>query len=73
LNCEYREIPEPYDVVVSGGGTAGAVAAIAAARQGKSVLLLENHGFLGGMATGGMVSQLWGLRMALIQKTLPEL
>ena len=60
MNCEYREIPEPYDVVVSGGGTAGAVAAIAAARQGKSVLLLENHGFLGGMATGGMVSQFMG-------------
>ncbi|MGE5508060.1 MAG: FAD-dependent oxidoreductase [Chitinophagales bacterium] len=47
-----------YDVVVAGGGTAGAVAAIAAARKGVSVLLLEQYGFLGGTATAGLVSPL---------------
>jgi hypothetical protein len=41
------------DVVVCGGGTGGALAAIAAARQGASTLLLEASTGLGGMGTGG--------------------
>ena len=41
------------DVVVAGGGTAGVVAAIAAARNGASVFLVERRGYLGGMMTGG--------------------
>ena len=40
-----------YDVVVIGGGPAGVVAAIAAARQGVSTLLVEQNGYLGGMLT----------------------
>ena len=35
------------DVVVAGGGPAGCAAAIAAARCGASVILLENCGCLG--------------------------
>jgi len=42
-----------YDVIVCGGGTAGAIAAIAAARQGAKTLLVEKNGFLGGTATMG--------------------
>lgn len=40
-----------YNVVVIGGGPAGTVAAIASARQGVSVLLVEQNGYLGGMLT----------------------
>ena len=44
------------DVLVCGGGIAGAAAALAAARQGKKVLLLEREYALGGLATLGLIS-----------------
>jgi len=43
------------DVVVVGGGPAGMSAAIAAARGGAKVTLLERYNHLGGLASGGMV------------------
>jgi hypothetical protein len=45
-----RALPliDSFDVVVAGGGTAGMVAAVAAARNGARVLLTERAGFLGG-------------------------
>ena len=42
------------DVVVVGGGLGGVSAALAAARAGSEVILLEANGFLGGVATAGM-------------------
>lgn len=45
-----------YDVVVCGGGPAGFIAAIAAARNGARTALVERYGFLGGMATIGYVN-----------------
>jgi hypothetical protein len=48
-----RARPE-VDVLVCGGGTAGAVAAIAAARTGAQTLLIDQHGHVGGMAATGM-------------------
>ncbi len=44
------------DVAVIGGGPAGVCAAVAAARTGAEVILLERAGFLGGTATGAMVA-----------------
>lgn len=48
-----RQIPvfRKVDVLVCGGGPAGVGAALAAARNGASVLLIEQRGYLGGMAT----------------------
>ena len=53
---EARNIPvlDEVDVVVAGGGPAGIIAAIAAARNGAKTLLVENRGFLGGNATLGL-------------------
>ncbi len=45
-----------YDVVIAGGGPGGVPAAIAAARAGARVLLVERYGFLGGLATAGLVA-----------------
>lgn len=44
------------DVVVVGGGPGGVGAALAAARNGASTVLIERYGYLGGMATGGLVN-----------------
>ena len=43
------------DVLVVGGGPAGVCAAIAAAREGVQVMIVETGGCLGGMATRGLV------------------
>ncbi len=53
-----REIPveDGFDLVVAGGGPAGAAAAISAARLGAKVLLVEATGSLGGMGTNALVS-----------------
>ena len=53
-----REIPvvAEADVVVCGGGPGGVPAAIAAARHGAKVVLIERYGFMGGLATAGLVS-----------------
>lgn len=48
-----------YDVVVVGGGTAGAPAGIAAARQGAKTLVIEYLHGLGGVGTLGMIGGFW--------------
>ena len=55
-----KKIPlhEGYDVIVLGGGTAGALAGIAAARRGCKTLIIEQFGALGGSATLGLVTPL---------------
>jgi hypothetical protein len=58
-----REVPvfAETDVLVVGGGPAGTAAAIAAARLGADVLLVERYNHLGGLSTGGLV--IWIDRM----------
>ena len=58
-----REVPVYHrcDVAVVGGGPAGTAAALAAARAGADVVLLERYNHLGGLSTGGLV--IWIDRM----------
>jgi hypothetical protein len=65
-----QAIPEParqtpvlgdYEVVVVGGGPAGITAAAAAARSGRSTILIERYGYLGGAGTAGGLSTFCGL------------
>lgn len=50
------KIVDNCDVLVCGGGFAGISAALAAARQGKKVILLEKQYILGGLGTAGIVT-----------------
>ena len=57
-----RRLPvaSQVDVVVSGGGPAGLGAAVGAARQGASTMLIERNAFLGGTATGALMA-IWNM------------
>lgn len=49
-----RKLPaSQFDVVIAGGGTAGVVAALAAARQGARTALIEIKGYPGGIVVEG--------------------
>lgn len=50
------KITKECDVLVAGGGIAGISAALAAARQGKKVILLEKEYILGGLGTAGLIT-----------------
>jgi hypothetical protein len=58
-----RDIPVigEYDVVVCGGGPAGLLAATAASRTGRSTVLIEKYGFLGGAGTMGGLATFCGM------------
>lgn len=47
-------VTKTYDIAVIGGGPGGIPAAIAAARRGLRVILVERNAFLGGAATSGL-------------------
>ena len=50
-----------YDVIVCGSGPAGSCAAVAAARQGAKVALVERYGILGGNLTVGHIGPILGM------------
>ncbi|MDQ0614431.1 hypothetical protein QF046_002072 [Microbacterium sp. W4I4] len=52
-----------FDVIVAGGGPAGVIAAVAAARGGARTLLIERYGFVGGMATSALVTPISEFRV----------
>lgn len=49
-------VKKKYDVIVCGGGVAGVAAAVTAANDGHSVLLIEKSNILGGLATLGLIN-----------------
>jgi len=55
------ETVQHTDVVVLGGGSAGVAAAVAAARKGLQVTLIERNNYLGGKATAAEVGTICGL------------
>lgn len=59
-----RQIPvvRDVDVIVVGGGPAGLVSAIAAARNGAKTVLVERFGYLGGTATASLMACINGFR-----------
>jgi len=67
-------VVEKSDVIVCGAGPAGIAAALAAARTGASVRLLEMQGCLGGIWTAGLLSWVldtgdkYGIMAEIIQR-----
>ena len=55
LETKKVNVCDSYDVIVVGGGISGVAAALAAARNGSKVLLVEKTTVLGGLATSGLV------------------
>lgn len=55
------EVRGNYDVVVAGAGPAGICAAVAAAREGAKVALVERYGVVGGNLTVGYVGPILGM------------
>ena len=56
---DVKDIPcfGDVDVLVCGGGPAGIGAALRAAREGVSTMIVDMCGCLGGIATAGMMSR----------------
>ncbi len=71
--AEARPLPVlgRYDVVIVGGGTSGAAAAIGAARRGAKVLVVEYQEGLGGVGTLGLIGRPYHGRNEGFAKEVP--
>ncbi len=58
MKIEIKNPAVEHEILIVGGGPSGCAAAIAAARQGRDVLVIEGSTALGGMGTMGMVSRM---------------
>ena len=71
-------LEKKIDILIVGGGSAALAAAAGAAKQNKSVAIVEKLGFLGGMATAAEVGTVCGLfycdplEARFANKTFPE-
>lgn len=80
IRPEQRVTASRYDVVVAGGGTGGVFAAIAAARGGAKVALIEQKGYVGGIATEGgcglhsfyNLGRAFGIEKRMVVRGIPE-
>ncbi len=54
-----------YDLVVYGGTAGGVITAVSAAREGLRVALLEPHGHVGGMVSGGLTATDFGKKAVI--------
>ncbi len=69
LNLNTFPSGEEFEVLVVGGGTSGAPAAIAAGRGGAKTLCLEQGSALGGLCTLGRIGSYWfGNRVGFCQE-----
>lgn len=59
------EVTHEVDVLVLGGGPSGVGAAVGAARAGARVLIVESNGYMGGMWTAGLVTEMVGFNKVL--------
>ncbi len=73
VSCPKSSLPvlASVDVVVVGGGTAGAAAGIAAARKNVNTLVLDYQEGLGGMGTVGMIGKPYHGRNTGFAKEVP--
>lgn len=54
----FQKWKEWFDVIITGGGTAGTFCAIAAAREGMKTAIIEKNAYLGGMSTGAGLTEM---------------
>lgn len=67
-----RNITKKYDVAVVGGGMAGICAAMAAARHGARVALIQNRPMLGGNASSEIRMHICGANCQISKKDVNE-
>ncbi len=62
LTC-HKNIPviAEVDILIIGAGPAGVCAAVSAAGKNVKTMIVEQHGFCGGMATAGLVGPILGI------------